>query len=177
MKQDEHGFNTIEIIVVILIMSLIALGASMTIFQVMRSTQQCDSHMTALRQVQSAGYWIIRDAQMADNVSTDNLSGTDFLVLGWTEVDDSDNATTDHLVTYFFEDLSGGIGKLKRNHSSSAGLNNETLVAQYIYYDPADSDNTSNVSYVSPVLSAKLVAIFADKSKTSQYRVSCRPNL
>jgi type II secretory pathway component PulJ len=176
MTQDERGFNTIEIIVVILIMSLIALGASMTIFQVMRSTKQCDSHMTALRQVQSAGYWIIRDAQMAGNVITDNLSDTDFLVLGWTVVDDSDNAT-DHLVTYFFEDLSEGIGKLKRKHSSSAGLNKETLVAQYIYYDPADSDNTSNVSYVSPVLTAKLMAIFADKSKTMEYRVSCRPEL
>jgi len=176
MREDERGFNTIEIIVAILIMSMIALGASMTIFQVIRVTAQSDSHMTALQQVQNAGFWISRDAQMADNVTTDNLSGTNFLVLGWTEVDDSDN-TIDHSATYFFEELSGGIGILKRNYSSSAGLNNETLVAQYICYDPADPVNTSNVSYTSPSLTVKLVAIFADASDTREYQVSCRPKL
>ena len=176
MREDEHGLSTIALIVSILIMSMIALGASMTIIQVMRVTAQSDSHMTALQQVQNAGFWISRDAQMADNVTTDNLSGTNFLVLSWTEVDDSDN-TTDHSATYFFEELSGGIGRLKRNHSSSAGLNNETLVAQHISYDPADPVNTSNVSYTSPSLTLKLVAIFADASETREYQVSCRPKL
>ena len=176
MREDEHGFSTIEIIVASLIISLIALGAMMTTFQVIRVTAQSDSHMTALQQVQNAGFWISRDAQMADNVTTDNLSGTNFLVLSWTEVDDSDN-TTDHSVTYFFDELSGGIGRLKRNHSSSAGLNKETLVAQYISYDPADPVNTSNLSYTSPSLTLKLVAIFADASETREYQVSGRPKL
>ena len=176
MREDEHGLSTIELIVALLIMSVIALGATMTIFQVIRVTAQSDSHMTALQQVQNAGFWISRDAQMADNVTTDNLSGTNFLVLSWTEVDDSDN-TTEHSATYFFEDLTGGIGRLKRNHSSSAGLNNETLVAQYISYDPADPVSTSNVSYTSPSLTLKLVAIFADASETREYQVSCRPKL
>ena len=176
MSQDERGFNTIEIIVVVFIISLIALGTGTTIFQVIRGTKQCDSHMTSHRQVQSAGYWITRDAQMADNVATENLSGTEFLVLGWTEVDDGEN-TIDHSVTYFFEDLSEGIGTLKRNHSSNAGLDNEILVAQYIYYNPADPANTSNVSYVSPTLIAKLMSIFEDTSSTAEYRVSCRPKL
>jgi len=176
MREDEHGLSTIALIVTLLIMSLIALGAMMTIFQVIRVTAQSDSHMTALQQVQNAGFWISRDAQMADNVTTDNLSGTNFLVLSWTEVDDSDN-TTDHSVTYFFDELSGGIGRLKRNHSSSAGLNKETLVAQYICYDPADPVNTSNVSYTSPSLTLKLVVIFADASETREYQVSGRPKL
>jgi type II secretory pathway component PulJ len=176
MREDEHGFFTIETIVAILVMSMIALGAIMSIFQVIRLTAQSDSHMTTLQQVQNAGFWISRDAQMADNVTTENLTGTDFLVLSWTEVDDSDN-TTDHSVTYFFEELSGGIGRLKRNHSSSASLNNETLVAQHICYDPADPVNTSNVSYTSPSLTVKLVATFADASETREYQVSCRPKL
>ncbi len=114
MREDEHGLSTIELIVSLLIMSMIGLGAMMTIFQVIRITAQSDSRMTARQQVQNTGFWISRDAQMADNVTTDNLSGTNFLVLSWTEVDDSDNAT-DHSVTYFLEELSGGIGKLKRN--------------------------------------------------------------
>ena len=56
--QKEGGFSTIEIIVAILIMSAIALGASMTIFQVIGVTAQSDSRMTTLRQVQNAGFWI-----------------------------------------------------------------------------------------------------------------------
>ena len=157
-------------------MSMIALGAMMTIFQVIRVTAQSDSHMTTLQQVQNAGFWISRDAQMADNVTTENLGGTNFLVLSWTEVDDNDN-TIDHSATYFFEELSGGIGILKRNYSSSAGPNNETLVAQYICYDPEDPVNTSNVSYTIPSLTLKLVAIFDDASETREYQVSCRPKL
>jgi len=176
MSENERGFNTIEIIVAILIMSMIALGATMTIFQVINVTAQSDSHMTALQQVQNAGYWISRDAQMADNVSTVNLGGTNFLVLSWTEVDEIDN-TTDHSATYFFEDLTGGIGRLKRSYSTNASLNNETLVAQYISYDPADPVNTSNVSYTSPSLTLKLVVIFADASETREYQISCRPKL
>jgi len=174
--KTEHGFNTIEIIVALLIMSAIALGAGMTIFQVAEVTDQTDAHMTAARQVQSAGYWISRDAQMADDVTTDNLSGTDFLVLGWTEVDEIDN-TTNHTVTYFFEDLSGGIGKLKRNHSNTDGLNRNTLVAQYIYFDLSDPEVSSNVSYASPVLTVKLAALFEDRNETREYQVSLRPVL
>jgi type II secretory pathway component PulJ len=178
MREDEHGLSTIALIVSILIISMIALGAMMTIFQVIRVTAQSDSHMTALQQVQNAGFWISRDARMADNVTTENLGGTNFLVLCWTEVDDDDSDnTTEHSATYFFEELSGGIGILKRNYSSSAGLNNETLVAQHIYYDPDDPANTSNVSYTSPSLTLKLVAIFDDASETREYQVSCRPKL
>lgn len=176
MRTNEHGFSTIELIVSILIISAIGIGAMITIFHVMRVTAQSDSHMTAIQQVQNAGLWISRDAQMADNVTTDNLSASDFLVLSWTEVDDSDN-TIGHSVTYFFEDLSGGIGRLKRNHSSSSGLNNGTLVAQYISFNPADPANTSNVSYISPSLTLKLIAIFGEASETREYQVSLRPKL
>jgi Tfp pilus assembly protein PilV len=177
MSEDEHGLSTIELIVSILIMSMIALGAMTTTFQVIRVTAQSDSHMTALQQVQNAGFWISRDARMADNVTTENLGTTNFLVLCWTEVDDDGDNTIDHTATYFFEELSGGIGILKRNYSSSAGLNNETLVAKYICYNPDDPVNTSNISYVSPSLTLKLVAIFDDTSETREYQVSCRPKL
>ena len=157
-------------------MSMIALGAMMTTFQVIKVTAQSDSHMTVLQQVQNAGFWISRDTQMADNVTTDNLSGTNFLVLSWTEVDDIDNIVY-HSATYFFEELSGDIGILKRNYTSSTGANKETLVAKYICYDPADPVNTSNISYMSPSLNVKLVAIFNDASETREYQVSCRPKL
>ncbi len=34
--------------------------------------------MTVVRQVQNAGYWLSRDAQMAQSVNADNLTSPDF---------------------------------------------------------------------------------------------------
>ena len=176
MNQSERGFFSIESVVAVFLMVLLATAANMTIFQTLKITTQSDSHMTALLQVQNASYWISRDAQSAENVTTDNLSGTEFLVLNWTEVDDSDN-TTDHTITYFFTGLSGDIGTLKRNHVSSRGINNENLVAEYIYYNASDPAASSNVSYVSPALNIKLTAIRDGNQETREYLVSSRPGL
>ena len=175
MRQSEKGFSTIELIVAIAIMALIGLGATMTTFQVINGTGRSNSHMTAIRQVQNAGYWIGRDAQMAENIVTANLSGTDFMLISWTEWDHDAEDEVYHQVTYFFDGLTGGIGKLKRNHWSSAGANVDILVAQYISYDSADPVNTSNISYQKPVLAVKLTALYGDASETREYRISRRP--
>ena len=175
MKQGEKGFTIIEMVVSIAIIAIIGLAANMTIFQVVNGTARSNSHMTAVRQVHNAGFWISRDAQMAESVITDNLSLPDFIVLNWTERDyDSDD--TYHSVTYFFEELSDEIGKLKRNHWSSAGADADTLVAEYIFYDPDDPVNTSNVSYQNPVLTVKLTALFGDASETREFGIVRRQN-
>ena len=176
MSRSEQGFSIIEVIVVLAIASIIALGAIMTIFQVINGTGRSNERVTVARQVQNAGYWISRDAQMAENVTTENLTGTNFLVLDWIELDDSDNTTT-HSVTYFFEGLSGGVGQLKRNHWSSAGADTDTLIADYISYDPNDPVNTSNASYQVPELAVKIMSLFGNASETREYRISTRPNL
>lgn len=176
MIQSEKGFSTIELIVVCAIIGLIGSAASMTIFQVLNVTARSNDYMTTTSQLQNAGFWISRDAQMTENVTTENLSGTNFLVLDWNELDESDNTTT-HSVTYFFEELTDGIGNLKRHHWSSTGANSEVLVAKYISYDPADPVNTSNVSYQNSVLTVKLSALFEDASETREYNISRRTNL
>jgi len=81
-----------------------------------------------------------------------------------------------HSATYFFEDLTDGIGKLKREHWSSAGASEETLIARYIYYDPG-VDNTSNASYLNPVLTVQLTALFEETRETREYQITHRPNL
>jgi len=72
------------------------------------------------------------------------------------------------------EELTDGIGKLKRNHWSSAGADAQTLVAEYIYYDPSDVDNTSKVSYQEPVLTAQLTALYEENLETREYRIKHR---
>ena len=112
------------------------------------SMNRASDHMTAVRQVQNAGHWIRSDVMMALTVTSDDLDPLDFLILNWTEWDDTGENPVYHIATYFFEELSeDDIGTLKRNHWSSAGANEESQVAQYIHYDVDDADNSSNVNY------------------------------
>ena len=176
MRLSEKGYTLIELAVAITIMVLASTAASAAIFQILNNVERNNDHMTAVLQVQYAGSWISRDAQMASSVTSDNLTLPDFLIINWTEWDAAGDPTY-HSVTYFFEDLTDGIGKLKRNHWSSAGASEQTLVAEYIYYDPSYVDDTSKASYQSPVLTIQLTAHFEETLETREYRIKHRPNL
>jgi len=176
MKLGEKGFTLVELVVAITITVLASGAAGAAIFQIFGGTERNSDHLTVVRQVQNAGYWISRDAQMAQSVTTDNLTLPDFLILSWTEWDEAGEPIY-HSVTYFFEDLADGIGKLKRSHWSSAGANEQTLIAQYIYYDPGDVDDTSKASYQSPVLTVKLTAVLEEILETREYKIKRRPGL
>ena len=175
MKQDEKGSTAVQLIVAVAIIALVGSAAAAATFQVLKGTERNGDHMTAARQVQNAGYWISRDAQMAQSVIADNLTPPDFLVLSWTEWDDAGDPTY-HSVTYFLEDLADGTGKLKRSYWSSAGANEQTLVAEHIYCYSDDPDRTSEVSYQSPVLTVRLTAFLEETSETREYRIIRRPN-
>lgn len=115
MKQGEKGFTLIELVVVIGIMALIAGAATMTIAQVLRITEHSNDRTTAVRQVQTAGYWISRDSLMAQTVITDDDPGTpefEFITLEWATWENSDV----HKIVYTFEDMPDGLKKLKRQH-------------------------------------------------------------
>ncbi len=81
MKQNEHGFATIELVASIAIIALIGIGTAATTFQVINVTGRSNDHMTVVRQIENAGYWISYDTQMAESVVTDNLTYPDFLIL------------------------------------------------------------------------------------------------
>ena len=175
MIQSEKGISTIELIVACAIIGLIGSAASMSIFQVFNVTEKSNESLKISSQVQNAGHWISRDTYTADSIIADNLSSPDFVVLNWTERDYV-NDDIYHSITYFFDELSGGIGNLKRNHWSSAGEDQDILVAKYISYDSDDPVNTSNVSYQKPVLAVKLTALYGDADETREYRISRRQN-
>ena len=177
MRYSERGFTLIELAVAVAIIALIGSAAAATTFQVIRGSQSGNNRMTAVSQIQNAGYWIGRDVQMAESVDADGLAFPDFIVLNWTERDYDGGDSIYHSATYFFEDLSDDIGKLKREHWSSAGANEQTLIADYIYYDHDDPDNSSKVSYQSPLLTLQLTAISGDAAETREYRMQRRPNL
>ncbi len=85
-NKDQRGFTLVELIIAIAITGIITVGLVMTIFQLFGGHAQSSGEMTVIRQVQNAGYYISRDAQMAQEVSVDNDPGTPELVtLTWYE--------------------------------------------------------------------------------------------
>lgn len=176
MKPGEKGYTLVELLVAITIMGLASGAATVAIFQILRNTERNNNHLTVVRQVENAGYWISRDAQMArvitTNVTSDNLT---FLSLSWDEW--SDNGTKiAHSANYTFEGLTDGVGQLKRTYVSG-GTSGQSRIAQYIYYDLSDVANTSNTSYQDPVLTVKLTALLESIQETREYRVKRRPDL
>lgn len=176
MKRGQKGYTLIELAIAVSIMVLVSGAASIAIIQTLKATETNNTHMNAVRQVQNAGYWLSRDARMAQSINTDNLSPPDFLVFSWTEWD-SQNEEVYHSATYSFAGLADGIGNLKRTHWSSAGANEQTLIAQHIYYRPADPDDTSKAVYQAPMLTLQLTAIVEDEMEIREYRIKHRPNI
>ena len=181
MKLSERGFTLVELLVVIALMSLITLGATMTTFQIINVTRHSNDHVAAVRQVQNAGYWISRDALMAESVVVDDDPETaEFLTLTWAEWG-YDEDSYYHEATYSFRDLSAGIGKLERQYviyddEYVVTESKTNLVAEYIYYNLTDPDDTTKADYESSVLTAQITASLGEASETKEYRVGHRPD-
>ena len=76
------------------------------------------------------------------------------------------------LLTYSFQDLPDGFGKLIRTYWSSDGADEEILIAKYISYDTADT----NATYVSPVLTVQITSSFGEASEIREYKIWHRRN-
>lgn len=175
MKRSESGFTFLETIIAMCI-ALLIVGATITVIhQIIQDTQRTNARMTAVFYAETAGYWIGHDVRMADSLNTEDLTPPEFLQLTWTEWGYEDDSIY-HTVTYSVVDISGEIGKLKRTHEDSDGTNQETIVAEYIYYNSADPANTTQVTYQDSKLSLKVVTSLAQAEEIKEYTSYCRPN-
>ena len=192
MKRGERGFTLIELLVVIASVALITAAATMSTFQVFNVTRRSNDHTVTIRQVQNAGYWISRDALMAQNIVVDDDPETaEFLMLSWIEWDKDkkkdkkkESIYQYYSVTYYFEeDVAGGIWKLKRQYLTydNGGVeigDQTTLVAEHIYYNPDDEYDPDNPSaiYNASALTVKITSSLGEASETREYRVLPRPD-
>jgi len=172
MKQHEKGSTLLELIIALAIMVLVAGAAQAGIYQTAKTTESNAAHMTAVSQVQNAGYWIAHDARMAQGVVTDNLTLPDFLLLSWIEQASCD----DYKLTYTLENMAESpLTKMLRHQYINGVLSSTTLVAQYI--DP-DSGNTS-CEYNSGILTLTITATVdrgsSTEIETRIYRIVPRP--
>jgi len=91
----------IELVIAIAITGLITGGITMGIFQVIDMNARTSNHMTAVNQVQNAGYWVSLDAQMAQSVNAAGASGFP-LTFTWTDWNGDE-----YQVDYTLEDVGG----------------------------------------------------------------------
>lgn len=172
MKLGEKGFTLIELMVAVSIMALVSSASSAATFQVFKGIESNNNHMTAVCQVQNAGYWISRDTQMAQGITTDNLTPPEFLVLSWTE----ENSGDEYQIVYTLENMPGGeFKRLWRTQSINGGGTITTLIAQYI--DP-DSQKT-RCEFSNGIFTLTITATVVDgrltESETRTYQVAPRP--
>ena len=164
LKKGEKGFTLVELLIVIAITGLITGGITMTIFQVFNINTRNTNRMTAVRQVQNAGFWVSPDVQMAQNVTPGGSSGFP-LTLTWEEWATGNN----HTVVYTLVDMSGGLKKLWRSHSVTGGNSTVTPIAEYI--DPVQ---TSFVP-ASGAFNFTVTATLGGQTETRVYEVTPRP--
>jgi prepilin-type N-terminal cleavage/methylation domain-containing protein len=81
--KNQQGFTLVEVMLAFVIAGIITGGITATIFQVFSGSARTSNHMTAVRQVQNAGYWVSHDTLMAQSVVPDSGETGFPLTLAW----------------------------------------------------------------------------------------------
>jgi type II secretory pathway component PulJ len=156
----------IELVIAMAITAVIVAGISAAIAQVFKMNSRNTSHMVTIRQVQSAGYWVSRDAQMARNISdTSHSPSLTVLALDWREWDG-----TAISVTYW---LSGTTPNLALNRTYKT--NNVIQSSSIISHNIASSSDCSVIYPVNGKLVFTITATIGNEHETRIYEVKPRP--
>lgn len=173
INKNQRGFTLVEILLALLISGFLAVGIIATIIQLFNGSARNSSHMTAVRQVELAGYWISNDAQMAQEVKLDDASGfpLNSITLTWTDWNEDSNELDgdEHTVVYSLEGLEGS--ELHRSHYINDLENpvQTAIIARFI-----DSDQTRCV-WNDIGLVFDVTATVQGQTETRVYEIIPRP--
>lgn len=167
LESSQRGIGLVELIIAIAITGIIGAAATMAIHQVLTGTALSNDRNSAVNQVRNAGYWINRDAQMAQSVDP-NPGDPKFFELTWIDWDDSEL----HTISYSLESMPAGLNKLKRSETDNNGTT-QTFIAQYI--KPKEQEVTW-CQWNGEVLAATITAQVGDETETRTFQVKPRPD-
>ena len=134
IHKNQKGFTLIELLVALPIAALVVAAATTAIIPILQSTNT-SAHMVALRQVQTAGYWVSTDSLQAQSVedgdrttlhidaddpATENIE--EILILKWTDRDGEV-----HKVTYKLVGDSGELKQLQREETITGAMTTTTI--------------------------------------------------
>lgn len=133
---SRRGFTLIEILVGMAITVIIITGIVMTIFQVNIGTAQNENNMYALRQVQTAGYYISRDTLQAECVGLYPANNGFPVTLSWNDPVVSKN----YVVQYAYDSVTR---TLKRTESINDSVNSVIQIADNIVSTTSFTSNST----------------------------------
>lgn len=139
MNRNQKGFTLVELMLAFVIAAIIAGGVTDVIFQVFTGNTRASNHMTAVRQVQNAGYWVSHDAQMAQNVYANNLAGSDKLKLDWLKW----GGTTENITCNITYSIVDGSKLQRREEVTTSGPPPVTTVSTSVVARYIDPNQTS----------------------------------
>jgi len=166
MKRGEAGFTIVELLIAVAITGAIVAALAMTVTTLIRGSRQATEQNGVLPRVQTVGYWISRDINMARDVTLGGPNGFPLSLI----IPVSDNVTSDYQVDYLFDG-----DKLKRRQYDSS----ETLVAETLITDYIDTDNTK-LTPLNPVaghFELAVRAVIGNSSLTMSYDIEQRVGL
>ena len=157
----QRGSTLIELVMAMGVATIIMSGVSYTVLQVFNMNTRNTIYMTAVRNAQSAGYWVALDGEKANSVIADNDSATsDVLQLTWLDVE---NLTDTHSSNFTLENRT-----LFRNVDGVKSKVAEQIDSANAVYDAATRRLVFTVT--STVTSRNMLG-----SETRTYRISPRP--
>jgi prepilin-type N-terminal cleavage/methylation domain-containing protein len=159
IKTNQKGFTLIEILIAVAIAGLMAAGTAGATVQIIQSTDTT-AHMLAVRQVQTAGYWVSTDALQAQYVTAPGSEGFP-LSLEWT-----DSESNYHNITYALGETPG---ELQRSDGAT-----NIVVGRYLTDDTICSwDGTAKI--LTFAVTASVTGARGQETETRTYEIEPRP--
>jgi prepilin-type N-terminal cleavage/methylation domain-containing protein len=122
---NQKGFTLIELLIAIPLIAIVVAATTVVIIQVVQS-MHTSAHMSALRQVETVGYWVSLDGLQAQNIKANNTTatGSEHFPLNLSWVDSEGNS---HNVTYTREGPMNDLYQLQRSENGT-----NTIVGQFL---------------------------------------------
>ena len=157
---SKNGFTLIEILVGLALTGILITGIVVTIFQVNVGTAQNKNNMYMLRQVQTAGYYISRDALQAECIGLGTNNGFP-IALSWSDPATSEN----HSIKYEYDS--------NTRYLTRIDLVNSTTIRIADNIDSTTSFTTNGTDYFSLTVTANMNG-YQPASATRTYEIEPR---